>query len=342
MNESIHGERTASELQDRVTELIEQQTAISEVLRAIASSPHDLQPIFDAILDSATRLCRADIGSLRLSEESGLRLVAVRGDPLLVSQAWSSFPVLAEKGSFLGRLATSRLPTHIPDLTALEGDHRDDFWITAVNAGFRTGLVVPLLKDNEIVGIISLGRKQVQPFTDKQISLFTDFAAQATIALESTRRERQYREAQSELAHANRVATMGQLTASIAHEIKQPIATARNNARAALNFLGMHPPDLSEVKEALDCIVDDADRAGDIVDRIGSLHQKSATPEGGRRPQCGDPGGDRPNPRRSGQDRRHGEHATGGRVATHPMRSGATATSDVELDRQCHPVDEWR
>ena len=275
MNESIHGERTASELQDRVTELIEQQTAISEVLRAIASSPHDLQPIFDAILDSATRLCRADIGSLRLSEESGLRRVAVRGDPLLVSRAWSSFPVLAEKGSLLSRLATSRLPTHIPDLTALEGDHRDDFWITVVNAGFRTGLVVPLLKDNEIVGIISLGRKQVQPFTDKQISLFTDFAAQATIALESTRRERQYREMQSELAHANRVATMGQLTASIAHEIKQPIATARNNARAALNFLDKSPPDVAEVREALTCIVNDTDRASDVVDRIGSLIKKA-------------------------------------------------------------------
>ena len=90
MNESIHGERTATEPQDRVTELIEQQTAISEVLRAIASSPHDLQPIFDAILDSAT-LCRADIGSLRLSEESGLRRVALRGNPLLVSQVGSSF-----------------------------------------------------------------------------------------------------------------------------------------------------------------------------------------------------------------------------------------------------------
>jgi hypothetical protein len=227
-------------------------------------------------------------------------------------------------------------------LTALEGDQRDDFLIMVVNAGFRTGLVLPLLKDNEIVGTISIGRKQVEPFTDKQISLFTDFAAEATIALESIRRERQYREAQSELAHANRVETMGQLTASIAHEIKQPIATARNNARAALNFLGMHPPDLSEVKEALDCIVADADRAGDIVDRIGSCIKKSATPEGGHRPQCGDPGGDRPNPRRSGQDRRHGEHATGGRIATHPMRSGATATSDVELDRQCHSVDEWR
>ena len=83
MTASIHGESTASELQDRVTELIEQQTALSVVLRAIANSPHDLQPIFDAILDSATRLCRADIGSLRLSEESDLRRVAVRGNPLL-------------------------------------------------------------------------------------------------------------------------------------------------------------------------------------------------------------------------------------------------------------------
>src|ERR1700744_3914603 len=129
MNESIHGERTASEPQDRVTELIGQQTAISEVLRAIASSPHDMQPIFDAILDSATRLCRADIGSLRLSEEGGLRRVAVRGEPLLVSQAWSLFPVLVGKGSLLSRLATSKVPTHIPDLTALEGDHGDDYGI---------------------------------------------------------------------------------------------------------------------------------------------------------------------------------------------------------------------
>ena len=274
MNESIHGESTASELQDRVTELIEQQTAISVVLRAIANSPHDLQPIFDAILDSATRLCRADIGSLRLSEECDLRRVAVRGERLLVSQA-SSFPVLAEKGGFLSRIATSRLVTHIPDLTALEGDHGDDYWITLVNAGFRSTLVVPLLKDDDIVGIITLGRNQVQPFTDKQISLFRDFAAQATIALESTRRERQYREMEIELAHANRVATMGQLTAAIAHEVKQPIATARNNAAAALRFLEKSPPDVAEVREALAWIVNDADRAGDVVDRIGSLIKKT-------------------------------------------------------------------
>jgi C4-dicarboxylate-specific signal transduction histidine kinase len=134
---------------------------------------------------------------------------------------------------------------------------------------------VPLLKDNEIVGTIALGRKRVQPFTDKQISLFRDFAAQATIALESTRRERQYREMQSELAHANRVATMGQLTASIAHETKQPITAAHTYAAAALRFLDKSPPDVAEVREALTCIVDDTDRASDIVDRIGSLFKKA-------------------------------------------------------------------
>jgi signal transduction histidine kinase len=276
MNESIHGETSASEPQDRVTELIEQQTAISEVLHAIANSPR-LQPIFDAILDSATRLCRADVGSLRLSDESGLRLVAVRGDPLLASQTWSSFPVFAEKGSFLSRLATSKLPTHIPDLTALEGDRRDDYWITAVNAGLLTGLVVPLLKDNEIVGIITLGRKQVQPFTDKQISLFGDFAVQATIALVSTRRERRYRETQMELARVNRVETIGQLTASITHEVNQPLAAARNNLTAALNFLDRTPPDLAEVREALACAVKDNDRASTVVGRIRALMQKAPT-----------------------------------------------------------------
>src|SRR5580692_5518936 len=91
----------------------------------------------------------------------------------------------------------------------------------------------------------------------------------------SRRREQQYCEMQSELAHANRVGTMSLLTASIAHEIKQPIATARNNACAALNFLAKSPPDVAEVREALTCIVNDADRTSDIVDRIGSLIKKA-------------------------------------------------------------------
>ncbi len=144
-----------------------------------------------------------------------------------------------------------------------------------MNAGLRTGLIVPLLKDDEIVGIITLTRKQLQPFTDKQISLFRDFAAQATIALESTRRERQYREMQSELAHANRVATMGQLTASIAHEVNQPIAAAVANAQAALRWLRGERPDLEEVRQALGRILENGHRAGDVIGRIRALIKKA-------------------------------------------------------------------
>src|SRR5258705_1722502 len=120
MNESIHGERTASEQQDRVTELIEQQTAISEVLRAIVSSPHDLKPIFDVILDSATRLSRADAGSLRLSIESGLRLVAVRADPPSVLRPWSLFSLL-EKGRFGHGFYATSSPTRVAAFASVSG-----------------------------------------------------------------------------------------------------------------------------------------------------------------------------------------------------------------------------
>lgn len=82
------------------------------------------------------------------------------------------------------------------------------------------------------------------------------------------RAEASLRTVQAELAHVSRVMTLGQLTASIAHEVNQPIGSARNNARAALNFLDRNPPDLGEVREALNCIVADVDRAGGIIDRI--------------------------------------------------------------------------
>src|SRR5271163_1533220 len=113
------------------------------------------------------------------------------------------------------------------------------------------------------------------PFTDKQISLFSDFAAQATVALESTHRERQYREMQSELARANRVATMGQLTASIAHEVNQPLTATRNNLNAALNFLDRTPPDLAKVRDALACAVKENDRTSTVVGRVRALMLKA-------------------------------------------------------------------
>jgi len=271
MNESIHGERTA----DRLTELIEQRMAISEVLRAIANSPSDLQPIFDTIVANATRLCRAELGSLTLFKGNGYRVVSLRAAPVPYYAGWDQgrvFPVLP--GSPRARLVESRSPVHVADMAA-EPAYREFSW--AKSFGARTLLLVPMLKEDELIGAIGIARTQVQPFTDAQIDLITDFAAQATVALESTRRERRYREMQSELAHANRVATMGQLTASITHEVNQPIGAARNNLTAALNFLDRTPPDLVEVREALACAVKDNDRASTVVGRIRALMQKAPT-----------------------------------------------------------------
>ncbi len=263
-----------SELQKQVTELAAQRAALSEVLHAIASSPHDLQPIFETILDSTRRLCRAEVGIFRLVEESGLRLVA-HNLSRAVLEGYSP-PMLLEHGSFVGRLIASKSPVHIPDLAAHEVYRAGDAAAVAlVKGGLRTCLFVPMLRNDELIGSLAIGRGRIEHFTEKEIELVTDFAAETAIALEITRRERQLREVQTELAHANRVATMGQLTASIAHELKQPLAAARTDAGAALRWLDKTPPDLAEVRDALAGIVSATDRAGDVVNRIGALMRKA-------------------------------------------------------------------
>ena len=144
-----------------------------------------------------------------------------------------------------------------------------------VEAGFRTILLVPMLRNDELVGAFAIGWRRIEHVTENEIELVTDFAAQAAIALEITGRERQFRELQMELAHVNRVATIGHLTASITHEVNQPLAAARNNLTAALNFVDRTPPDLVEAREALACAVKDSDRASTVVGRIRALMQKA-------------------------------------------------------------------
>jgi C4-dicarboxylate-specific signal transduction histidine kinase len=133
---------------------------------------------------------------------------------------------------------------------------------------------VPLLKEEELIGAISIMRMVVRPFTEKQIDLMTVFARQATIALETTRRERQYREAQLELAHANRIETMGQLTASVAHELKQPLAAVVMGGNTALSWLAGAASDTEKAKRSLETIVKDAKRAIDVINRIHGLVKK--------------------------------------------------------------------
>jgi C4-dicarboxylate-specific signal transduction histidine kinase len=184
--------------------------------------------------------------------------------------------MLLEHSSFLGRQIASKPPVHIPDITANEVYSAGEVdRVAAVKAGVRTALVVPMLRNDELTGVLVIGRRRIEHFRENEIELVTDFAAQAAIALEITRRERQLRELQMELAHANRLETMGQLTASITHEVNQPIAAARNNVSAALNFLDRNPPDLQEVREALGCVANDTDRASAVVGRMRALMQKA-------------------------------------------------------------------
>jgi len=275
-----HLVRSRSELQSQVTELVEQQAAISEVLRAVANSPHDLQPVFDTILINATRLCRATFGAFVLFEEKGFRTVARRGPPNPVyAERWPLGLVRPiPPGEPLAQLIESRSPVHIADLAAHQAYlRRDPLFVALVElAGVRTYLAVPLVKDDKLIGALGINREQVQPFTDRQIDLVTDFAAQATIALESTSRERQYREAQMALAHANRIATIGQLAASIAHELKQPLAAVVIDGGGALRWLARQPPGIDKARSSVERMIKQADRATHIIDGLRDLTKQNA------------------------------------------------------------------
>lgn len=264
------------ELQEQVTELAAQQAAMSEVLRSIANSPHELEPIFDTITANATRLCRAEVGALILFEEHGYRLVARTGVADAYYFKGHLYPV--SEGAPTARMIKTRSPVHIADLAADQAYLQRVPGLVALveRIGVRSYLLVPMLKDDELVGGITIVRARVQPFTDKQIELVTAFAAQATIALEITRRERQLRQVQMELAHATRVVAMGHLTASLAHELKQPLCALAANADASSRWLMREPPQIENAKQSVEWIIKDVDRATAVIDRVHSLVKKAA------------------------------------------------------------------
>jgi GAF domain-containing protein len=200
---AIENTRLLNELRrrtDDLSESLEQQTATSEVLRVISSSPGELEPVFRTMLQNAIRVCDAKFGILfRYDGQLSCPVAWVDTPPALVELQRRRGPFRPEPGTLLARVLQTRQLAHTADYAA---DPKSGN--AAKLGGARSTLVVPMLKDEELVGAIIIYRQEVRPFTDKQIDLVSNFAAQAVIAIENTRLLNELRESlQQQTATAN-------------------------------------------------------------------------------------------------------------------------------------------
>jgi signal transduction histidine kinase/CheY-like chemotaxis protein/putative methionine-R-sulfoxide reductase with GAF domain len=180
-----------------LAEALEQQTATADVLRVISGSPGELEPVFHAVLENATRICEAKFGSMYLREGDAFRIVSMHNAPPAFAEARRLQPLVRPGlGTGLHRVASTKQVVHIADLKAQQPYlEREPASVTMVErAGARTLLIVPMLKHDVLIGNINIYRQQVRPFTDKQIELVKNFANQAVIAIETTRLLNELRE----------------------------------------------------------------------------------------------------------------------------------------------------
>ena len=260
---AIENVRLFDEVQTRtrdLTESLQQQTATADVLKVISRSAFDLQTVLDALIETAVRLCNADQGAITREIDGAFFRAATYGYSSKLSDFIRNTPVKMDRSSIAGRALVEGRIVQIPDVAA---DPEYTFSQGLDSGDFRTALGVPMLREGVPIGVLALTRKEVWLFSDKQIELISTFADQAAIAIENVRlfksvetRTRELAESlenlratQDRLVQTQKLASLGQLTAGIAHEIKNPLNFVNNFSVVSSELID----DLNGTLKAVSC-----------------------------------------------------------------------------------------
>jgi two-component system, NtrC family, sensor kinase len=274
---AIENARLLDELRQRtgeLTESLQQQTATAEVLEVISRSAFDLNAVFETVAEHSVKLCEADRAFIFRFDGELLRMAVAFNASQDFKEWVERNPIRPGRQSGSARAALERRTIHIPDVLA---DPAYSYWVKNVEA-IRTVLGVPILKGDDLLGVMMIYRLEVRPFTDKQITLVETFADQAAIAIENVRlfervetrtRElakslEELRTAQDRLVQTQKLASLGQLTAGIAHEIKNPLNFVNNFSAVSVELI-------DELRELLANLRLEGDKSAEITELADTL-----------------------------------------------------------------------